>query len=143
METTFTPLASLAGGAIIGLAAVLLMAVQGRIFGATGLLGGLILPRARQDVAWRVWVILGMLSGPVLYTLVFGVAPSIQVPGGAAELVVGGLLVGIGAHFGAGCPSGHGVCGLARGSARSVVAVATFMAVAAGTVFVLRHVVGG
>ncbi|MEM6467367.1 MAG: YeeE/YedE thiosulfate transporter family protein [Pseudomonadota bacterium] len=143
METEFTPVISLLGGAFIGLAAVLLMAVQGRIFGATGLLGGLLLPVSRTDVAWRVWVILGMLSGPVLYTLILGAQPVVQVPGETWHLVIGGVLVGIGAHFGSGCPSGHGVCGLARFSARSAVAVITFMTVAAVTVFVLRHLVGG
>ncbi|MEM9271316.1 MAG: YeeE/YedE family protein, partial [Pseudomonadota bacterium] len=79
METEFTPVISLLGGAFIGLAAVLLMTVQGRIFGATGLLGGLLLPVSRTDVAWRVWVILGMSSGPVLYTLILGAQPVVQV----------------------------------------------------------------
>lgn len=142
METEFTPWASLSGGAMIGLAAVLLMALHGRIMGATGILAGVIAPTGRQDFAWRFAVILGMIAGPVLMLLLTGGLPVIQVPGSTAMLLLGGVIVGIGVTYGGGCTSGHGVCGMARFSTRSIVATLTFMAATAGTVFVMRHVMG-
>ena len=142
METAFTPLQSLGGGALIGLSAVLLMGLHGRIFGATGILTGLIAPQGRSDFAWRAMLLLGMVSGPLLVLALTGAMPAVEVPVSTAALVVGGLLVGVGVTFSSGCTSGHGVCGLARLSPRSAAAVLTFMAATAATVFVIRHVIG-
>lgn len=142
METAFTPLQSLGGGALIGLSAVLLMGLHGRIFGATGILTGLIAPQGRSDFAWRAMLLLGMVSGPLLVMALTGAMPAVEVPVSTAALVVGGLLVGVGVTFSSGCTSGHGVCGLARLSPRSAAAVLTFMAATAATVFVIRHVIG-
>jgi uncharacterized membrane protein YedE/YeeE len=142
MTTSFTPFASLIGGAIIGLASVLLMAVHGRIMGATGLLTGAILPTTPGDRGWRVALLAGMASAPVAWFLARGAGPTIEVPVGTAALGAGGLLVGIGVTLGGGCTSGHGVCGLARRSRRSIAATLTFMATTAATVFVVRHILG-
>ena len=141
--TEFTPWASLAGGTLIGLAAVLLMALHGRIMGATGILAGAVLERKPGDTLWR-WVMLaGMVSGPSAVWLFSGTMPVVTVPVSTPALVIGGLLVGIGVSLGSGCTSGHGVCGLARLSRRSLVAVPTFMASTFATAFILRHVIGG
>lgn len=140
--TTFTPLASLAGGAMIGIAAVLLMAFHGRIMGATGVLTGAFLPTGPGDRSWRIALLAGMISAPPIWRLVAGGWPVIDVPVPPAALVLGGLLVGIGVTLGGGCTSGHGVCGIARLSRRSVVATATFMASCLLTVFVIRHLIG-
>ncbi len=137
----FTPLASLFGGSLIGLAAVLLMAAIGRIMGATGILSAAVF--AEDDRAWRWAILAGMVSGPGLYLLLTGNWPEITVPVSTLSLIVGGVLVGIGVSYGSGCTSGHGVCGLARLSPRSFAAVLTFMAATAITVYVVRHVVGG
>ena len=141
METAFTPLASLAGGVLIGTAAVLLMALLGRIMGATGVLGGLLLPAGGSEFAWRAALVAGMVTAPALLALA-GNPVAVEVPVTTPMLVVGGLLVGFGAALGSGCTSGHGVCGMARLSPRSFAATLTFMATTAATVFVLRHVIG-
>jgi uncharacterized protein len=143
METAFTPIASAAGGIMIGLAATLLMLTLGRIAGATGILAGLFFPTNRQDWSWRAAMIAGMVSAPVVVQLATSQATAITVPVSSPALVLGGLLVGVGVMLGSGCTSGHGVCGLARFSARSLVATVTFMASAALTVFVVRHIIGG
>lgn len=142
MTTAFTPVTSLAGGALIGLAAVLLMAVHGRIMGATGILTGAFLPTGPGDRGWRIALLAGMASAPVLWRLATGGWPVIDVPVPAAALALGGLLVGVGVTLGGGCTSGHGVCGNARLSPRSIVATLTFMVTCAATVFVVRHVLG-
>jgi hypothetical protein len=142
METAFTPLQSLGGGALIGLSTVLLMGLHGRIFGATGILTGLIAPGNRSDFTWRAILLLGMMSGPLLVLALTGAMPAVDVPVSTAALVVGGLLVGVGVTFSSGCTSGHGVCGLARLSPRSLASVLTFMAATAATVYVIRHVIG-
>jgi uncharacterized membrane protein YedE/YeeE len=143
METAFTPLASFGGGLAIGLGAVLLMLGLGRILGATGILSGLVFADDREDVSWRAAMVLGMVLAPgILYGLT-GTMPEINVPVSPAMIVIGGVIVGFGASLGSGCTSGHGVCGLSRLSLRSLVAVPTFMATAAITVFVIRHVLGG
>lgn len=142
METAFTPLQSTAGGALIGLAAVILMAGLGRIMGATGILAGAILPTSRAEAGWRWAVLAGMVTGPLALALLTGALPEVTVPVSTPMLTVGGLLVGVGVTLGAGCTSGHGVCGLARFSPRSLVAVPVFMIATALTVFVLRHVAG-
>lgn len=143
METVFTPAASLIGGALIGLATVLLLWLRGRILGATGILAGFLFPASQTDWTWRALLLAGMVSGPLAFQLLTGAAPLIQVPVGNLALIVGGFIVGVGVTFGAGCTSGHGVCGLARLSPRSFVAVLTFMATTAATVYVIRHVIGG
>lgn len=142
MPTAFTPLESLLGGGLIGLAATLLMLALGRIMGATGILAGLLLPKA-GDWAWRAAVVLGMATGPAAYLTLAGRMPPIEIPVGWPQLIVGGLIVGMGVTFASGCTSGHGVCGLARLSPRSLAAVLTFMATTAATVYVVRHVAGG
>lgn len=143
METVFTPLQSLGGGALIGLAAVLLMATVGRVMGATGILAGLLQPSDKADWLWRAAMLAGMISGPAAVLALTGQMPVIQVPGSTGMLVIGGLLVGVGVTFGSGCTSGHGVCGMARLSPRSIAATLTFMATTGITVFVVRHVIGG
>ena len=142
METEFTPYASLAGGLLIGIATVLLMATQGRVFGATGIVGGLLQPASGADAAWRLAILAGMVSGPLLVLALTGQFPAVQVPIGLPALVAGGLIVGVGVTYGSGCTSGHGVCGLARLSPRSAVATGVFMLSTAATVYVSRHLLG-
>lgn len=146
METAFTPWHSLGGGILIGLAATLLMALFGRVLGASGILAGvLIWPRRSEfvDWSWRAALIAGMISAPLAMMLVTRKMPVIEVPVSVPMLLIGGFIVGIGVTFGSGCTSGHGVCGIARLSARSVAATVVFMAVTALTVYVLRHIIGG
>ena len=142
IETAFTPFQSLGGGALIGLAAVLLMGTMGRILGATGILAGLMQPASLSDWSWRAAVLLGMVSGPIVVMLITGEMPAVQVPISTTMLVVGGFIVGIGVTYGAGCTSGHGVCGMARLSPRSIAATLTFMLTTAITVYLIRHVFG-
>lgn len=142
MITTFTPLAAIAGGALIGLAAVLLMATLGRIFGATGIVTGVFAPAGRRDLDWRLALLAGMMVVPLLWLAVTGAMPRIDVPVSRTSMIIGGLLVGIGVTFGSGCTSGHGVCGMARLAPRSIVATVTFMTFTALTVFVTRHIIG-
>ncbi len=143
IETDFTPLAALAGGALIGAASVLLMALNGRIMGATGILAATVFDRRRGDLDWRIALLAGMVSAPALMWAVTGAGPVIEVPVSAAAMLIGGVLVGIGVTFGSGCTSGHGVCGMARLSRRSIAATATFMATTFATVYVARHLIGG
>jgi len=143
VETVFTPVASLSGGVLIGLAAVLLMLVHGRIAGATGILAGALLPASMADWSWRVAMIAGMVTAPMLVFLASGTMPTIQVPVSTPSLITGGLIVGVGVTLGSGCTSGHGVCGMARLSPRSIVATLTFMIMTFATVYVVRHVLGG
>ena len=142
-ETDFTPLQSLAGGVLIGLSAVLLMGLQGRIMGATGILSGLIAGTAPGDRGWRAAMVAGMIAGPLLVMALTGKMPAVDVPVSWPMILGGGFVVGIGVTFGSGCTSGHGVCGNARLSPRSMVATLSFMVACAITVFVVRHVVGG
>lgn len=143
METAFTPGAALAGGTMIGLAAVLLMALHGRILGATGILGGLLRFDDPADWRLRAALVVGMALGPLVYLLATGHSPAIDLPIPNAAVALGGLIVGIGVSYGGGCTSGHGVCGIARFSRRSMVATACFMAAAFATVFLIRHVLVG
>ncbi len=140
--TEFTPYASLCGGMLIGLSAVLLMLFNGKIAGATGILGG-ILPPFAPDPGWRLAFILGAILAPVLLVSSGQVTIDVQVPVSHAGLVSGGFLVGIGVVYGSGCPSGHGICGLARLSPRSFVATLVFMLFTGLTVYIVRHVAGG
>lgn len=140
MDTAFTPLQSLLGGALIGLAAVLMMLLLGKIMGATGILSGALLPAGEGERGWRLATLLGMVSSPLVYLLISGARPTVDVPLPTPLIIVGGVLVGIGVTLGSGCTSGHGVCGLARLSKRSAVAVAIFMICTFITVYVVRHV---
>ena len=142
IETAFTPWASLGGGVLIGMASTLLMLIAGRVMGATGILAGLFSPVSARDFGWRAAVLLGMVSGPLAVAGLSGTMPEVQVPVSLPMLLVGGLIVGVGVSFGSGCTSGHGVCGLARLSPRSLVATLTFMATTFATVFIVRHVIG-
>lgn len=133
----FTPLAALAGGALIGLAAAIFVLLNGRIAGISGVLGGLLRIKA-DDIPWRVAFLLGLIGAPLVYA-VFAVVPRPRIDAEWAALVTAGLLVGVGTRYGAGCTSGHGVCGLSRLSLRSLVATLTFMGSGFATVYVLRH----
>jgi uncharacterized protein len=139
--TEFTPFASLLGGALIGVSAVLLMYFHGRIAGMTGILSGIIPPLA-HDWQWRAAFLTGAVLAPAVYVMVFSGTVDFAVPVSTHALVIGGFLVGIGVTFGSGCPSGHGVCGISRLSIRSIAATVTFMVTAFVTVFLLRHVIG-
>lgn len=143
MITEFTPFASLIGGILIGTAAVMLMALRGRVFGATGILAGFMTPANSSDWAWRALLLAGMVTGPIVYMILTGSMPAVDVPVSRAALVVGGLIVGVGVTFGSGCTSGHGVCGMARLSPRSIIATVTFMVATFITVYIVRHVMGG
>lgn len=142
METSFTPLLSLGGGALIGLATIILMWSMGKIMGATGILAGFIAPTSFNDWSWRAALLGGMVSAPLAYFTISGNLPNIQVPVSQNMLIIGGLIVGVGVTLGNGCTSGHGICGLARFSPRSIVATISFMAFTAITVYVIRHVLG-
>ena len=137
----FTPISSLIGGALIGLAAALLLMLNGRIAGVSGILGGLI-ERGATDRGERLAFIGGLLGGPVLYALVLQ-RPAITLDASAITLIAAGLLVGYGTRLGGGCTSGHGVCGVARLSPRSLIATAVFMAAGIVTVYVMRHMLAG
>ena len=141
METSFTPIEALLGGSLIGLAAVGLMALHGRVAGMTGILTGVILPKGDWD--WRIAFLLGAVAAPVVILLLTGTSLPLQAELPSWAIVVGGLLVGVGVTFGGGCTSGHGVCGIARLSDRSIAATITFMVTTFITVFVVRHLLGG
>ena len=133
----FTPWSSLAGGVLIGVAAAMFLLLNGRIAGISGILGGLLKP-IKGDVAWRVAFVAGLVGAPLVYALV-AAAPRLQIDAGYGALAAAGLLVGIGTRYGAGCTSGHGVCGLSRLSLRSLAATVAFMGAGFVTVFVVRH----
>jgi hypothetical protein len=136
----FTPWASLAGGVLLGLASALLILLNGRILGISGIVGGLLRP-GRGDTGWRIAFLLGLLAAPASFALLAPQALAApRIDAGWAMLVAAGLLVGFGSRYGSGCTSGHGVCGLARLSPRSLAATGVFMAAGFATVFVLRHV---
>jgi len=139
--TEFTPISSAVGGLLIGLAAAALLWTNGRVAGISGILGQALWPAAGETRGWRVAFALGLPLGAGIVSLVD--APLVvDVQASPPVLVAAGLLVGFGTRLGNGCTSGHGVCGVSRGSARSIAATATFMAVAGLTVFVVRHVLG-
>lgn len=137
----FTPWSALAGGAMIGLAAALFVLLNGRIAGISGIVAGLLGPRSEGDTAWRIAFIAGMVVAPLAW-LLFSSLPVIQIDAGYPLLVAAGVLVGISVRYGAGCTSGHGVCGISRLSPRSLVATLCFMATGFATVFVVRHLIG-
>lgn len=141
METEFTPIASLIGGALIGFSAVLLMALHGKIAGMTAIVAG-VLPPVSSDWGWRVAFLVGAMLAPAAIVVLGGSVP-FAVPVSTVALIGGGIIVGVGVTYGSGCTSGHGVCGIARLSPRSIVATVVFMATTFATVYVVRHVIGG
>ncbi|MBB4260667.1 MULTISPECIES: YeeE/YedE family protein [unclassified Bradyrhizobium] len=139
VATSFTPMASLVGGVLIGLSAVLLMWAKGRVAGVSGIAARLFPPYEDGEFAGRLAFVAGLVAAPVLVRLATGSLPSQTIEAGTAILIVGGLLTGFGSVWGSGCTSGHGVCGLSRLSTRSLVATVTFMAAGMATVFLTRH----
>ena len=133
----FTPLTAWIGGVLIGLAAAMFVLFNGRIAGISGILGGLLRPKS-GDVGWRLAFVIGLMAAPLAYQL-FDALPASRIAASDTLLVIAGLLVGVGTRYGAGCTSGHGVCGLSRLSARSLVAILLFMGAGFITVFVMRH----
>lgn len=138
---TFTPWTSLAGGLLIGLAVSIFVLFNGRIAGVSGIVGGLLKP-VKNELGWRSAFITGLIIAPLIYGLVSDL-PSIKVEASFWQLGLAGLLVGLGARYASGCTSGHGICGMARLSPRSVIATMSFMLSGMATVYVIRHVWGG
>ena len=138
VPTEFTPATSLIGGVMIGIAAVMLMALDGRVAGISGMIGRLLPPYEGAGA-----FLLGLIAAPLVYALFAGGPFAQTVSDNAALISVAGLLVGFGAALGGGCTSGHGVCGLSRLSVRSMIATAVFMFTGFATMFVMRHVIGG
>lgn len=139
--TEFTPLSALAGGLLIGSAALLLLLLNGRIAGISGIVAA-VLPPVRQAVRWQTAFLAGLMLSPIAYVALVGAMPRVDITSHVGRLVIAGLLVGIGTRLGSGCTSGHGVCGIGRGSVRSLGATAVFMVAAIITVYVSRHILG-
>ncbi|HEY8153316.1 MAG TPA: YeeE/YedE family protein [Myxococcota bacterium] len=137
----FTPLAAIVGGVLIGIASSLLLLASGRIAGISGILGSALRPLC-PDRVWRLLFLIGLPLGALAASAILGRGPAPRMAASAPVLVLAGLLVGFGTQLGSGCTSGHGVCGLARRSKRSLVATLTFMLTGAVTVFVVRHLLG-
>ena len=137
----FTPLPAFIGGMMIGAAALILLAFNGRIAGISGILGGIIRPAGR-DVGWRIAFLAGLVAAPALFHLIQGAKIEISITSSLPLLIIGGLLVGFGTSMGNGCTSGHGVCGLGRLSPRSLVLTLVFLIVAALTFYVTRYIPG-
>jgi len=138
----FTPLSGLVGGAIIGLAAAMLMVVAGRIAGISGVFAGILSPDT-TDRSWRIAFIAGLVTAPLLGAMLGSLLPRPAMPTNLVLVIASGFLVGLGSRMGGGCTSGHGVCGIARLSPRSLIFTAVFMVTAIATVAVMRHVIGG
>ncbi len=136
----FTPISGLIGGLLIGLAATLLLLLNGRLSGISGIVGGLLAPKS-SEVGWRVAFVAGLMVGALAYVLATGSALAVTMQASLPVLVVAGLMVGFGTRLGSGCTSGHGLCGIARLSKRSIVATSVFFVVAMLTVFLTRHVI--
>ncbi|EJB5268849.1 YeeE/YedE family protein [Vibrio vulnificus] len=136
--TFVVPWESLAGGILLGISALTMLLVNGKVAGISGILTGLLTPKSR-DFAWRLMFVIGMVSGGVLAVTFGAASASVALPTSGVLIAMAGLLVGIGTRLGNGCTSGHGICGIGRLSKRSIVATAIFMAVAAMTVFVRLH----
>jgi uncharacterized membrane protein YedE/YeeE len=134
----FTPLSSLAGGAVIGLAVASLILLNGRIAGISGIVGGLF-KMQKGDMDWRIAFVAGLIAAPLVWQL-FASLPAIRIDGSYAAMAIAGLVVGIGTRYGSGCTSGHGVCGLSRLSPRSIMATLVFMGTGFVMVYVIRHV---
>jgi hypothetical protein len=138
----FTPLPALLGGALIGLAASLLLLFDGRVAGVSGIVGGLVTPRP-GDVRWRASFVAGLVVGGLALRALYPAAMAVVLDVPFVAVALAGLLVGVGTRLGNGCTSGHGVCGISRGSKRSLAATCVFMAAGAVTVFVVRHLMPG
>ena len=138
----FTPVAALCGGMLIGLSASLLLLWEGKIAGISGIAGGLLSP-TKGDAAWRVLFLAGLLTGGLLFNLFAPHVFAISISRSTSALLFAGLLVGFGTRLGNGCTSGHGVCGISRFSARSIVATLTFMVTGIITVYIINHLLGG
>jgi uncharacterized protein len=138
---TFTPVPSLLGGLILGIAVVLYVLLHGRILGISGIVAGLLRPNL-SDFGWRASLIVGLITAPFLAALFFGMFPIIEIESDWIAIVIAGLLVGFGSQYGSGCTSGHGICGLSRLSPRSLVATLSFMGAGFITVYVIRHLIG-
>ena len=136
----FTPWSAVAGGLLIGLAAGLLAVLNGRLAGISGIVGDLLGAGAGERL-WRLAFIAGLLAAPPAWTM-FAILPQAQIDAGYPQLIIAGVLVGAGARYAGGCTSGHGVCGLARLSSRSLVATLSFMAAGFAAVYTLRHLIG-
>jgi len=134
---------SLIGGGLIGLSATGLLLFNGKIAGISGIVGGLLTPLAARDRGWRIGFVGGLLVGGAVMAARAPELVAITVERSPAAVVVAGLLVGFGTRLGSGCTSGHGVCGISRGSKRSIAATLTFMAVAGIVTYVVNHVLGG
>ena len=139
MTTEFTPIAALAGGALIGLSAVMLMAFSGRIAGISGIAARVLPPFSDYELVGRVAFLAGLVAVPSIFLLATGKFPAQSIETGGVLLAVAGVLVGFGSVWGNGCTSGHGVCGISRLSVRSIVATLVFMATGIATTFVVRH----
>jgi uncharacterized membrane protein YedE/YeeE len=139
--TEFTPFSALLGGVLIGLSALILFFFDGRVAGISGILGNLLAFRS-GEIAWRTAFLAGLIAAPTIYGIAAGHLPPLTVTVSLPLLIAGGFLVGFGTRLGSGCTSGHGVCGMARLSPRSIAATLTFMATGAITVFVMRHLIG-
>ena len=136
----FTPWSALAGGGLIGISVALLILLNGRIAGITGIIGGLFKP-VKDDTLWRVAFTLGLILAPMVW-LLFGKLSEITIDAGYQLLIVAGLIVGFGTRLGSGCTSGHGVCGISRLSPRSIIATVAFMGTGFLTVYIVRHLLG-
>jgi uncharacterized membrane protein YedE/YeeE len=137
---SFTPIPSLLGGMMLGLAATLYVILHGRILGISGIVSGLVHPK-KEDWSWRLAFVIGLLTAPFLAALFFGILPVIEVDANWLIVIIAGLLVGFGVQYGSGCTSGHGICGLSRLSPRSLVATLSFMTAGFLVVFIIRHLI--
>lgn len=137
---SFTPWSALTGGVVIGIAAAMFILLNGRIAGISGIVGGLLRPQ-QGDSLWRVLFVAGMVLAPVGW-LIFAQLPVIQIDADYPLLIIAGLIVGVSTRYGAGCTSGHGVCGISRLSPRSVIATLAFMGTGFITVYIMRHLIG-
>jgi uncharacterized protein len=140
MESS-TPVSALVGGALIGASTAVFLVLNGRVAGISGIVGGLIRP-VRSEVGWRLAFLAGLFVAPLAHVAFGGAVPAVTIAAPLWLLIVSGLIVGFGTRLGAGCTSGHGVCGIGRGSKRSLVATLAFVATAMATVFLTRHVLG-
>lgn len=140
---SFTPIASLVGGVLIGLSATIMLLFHGRITGITGIVAGVLDQRAQGDVLWRVLFLGGLVTGGVVLGLAVPQLFAVEIVRSPWAIIAAGLLVGFGTRIGSGCTSGHGVCGISRFAPRSIVATVTFMVTGAVTVFIVNHLLGG
>ena len=137
---SFTPIPSLVGGMVLGVAAALYVLLHGRILGISGIVSGLLHPK-KGDWNWRLSLTLGLISAPFFAAILFGILPVIEVDASWTAVIIAGFLVGFGAQYGSGCTSGHGICGLSRLSPRSLVATLSFMTAGFLVVFIIRHLI--